>query len=96
MPGYRVGRIAGGRWHDAIVRLKYGLAANLELYRDALVAALPEGTRVSMPRGGFVLWVELPSFVRISAGSPWSERVAQAIATLGRLVAVSGERPRYS
>jgi DNA-binding transcriptional MocR family regulator len=159
-PGYRVGWIAGGRWHDAIVRLKYGqslacpallgmavaeflssggydrhlrrlrasLAANLELYRDALVAALPDGTRVSTPRGGFVLWVELPpgvdavalhdqalrrgivvapgplfsarqrfaNFVRISAGSPWSERVAQAIATLGRLVAVSGEARRSS
>jgi DNA-binding transcriptional MocR family regulator len=91
-PGYRVGWIAGGRWHDQIVRLKYGntlacpslpgmavaeflasggydrhlrrlraaLAGNLERYREAIATQFPEGTRVSAPRGGFVLWVELP------------------------------------
>ena len=91
-PGYRVGWIAGGRWHDQIVRLKYGqslacptllgmavaeflasggydrhlrrlraaLAGNVERYREAIATEFPEGTRVSSPRGGFVLWVELP------------------------------------
>ncbi|MEJ7599318.1 MAG: PLP-dependent aminotransferase family protein [Kofleriaceae bacterium] len=91
-PGYRVGWIAGGRWHDQIVRLKYqstlacptlpGMAVaeflasggydrhlrrlrtavshNLERYREAIATQFPEGTRVSSPRGGFVLWVELP------------------------------------
>ena len=78
----------------------------------------PDGTRVSSPRGGFVLWVELPpgvdaldapraalrrgiviapgplfsarqrfaNFIRISAGTPWSERIGDAIRTLARLV----------
>jgi len=32
-------------------------------YREALLARLPEGTRVSAPRGGFVLWIELPAGV---------------------------------
>jgi DNA-binding transcriptional MocR family regulator len=91
-PGYRVGWIAGGRWHDQIVRLKYSqslacpalpamavaeflacggydrhlrrlrtaLAANVERYRNAICDVFPEGTRVASPRGGFVLWVELP------------------------------------
>ncbi len=150
-PGYRVGWIAGGRWHDQIVRLKYGatlacpslpgmavaeflasggydrhlrrlrtaMAGNVERYREAIATQFPEGTRVSAPRGGFVLWVELPSgvdalllheqalkrrivlapgplfsarqrfanFIRISAGSPWSERTAEGIKTLARLVA---------
>ena len=149
-PGYRVGWIAGGRWHDQIVRLKYGhtlacpslpgmavaeflasggydrhlrrlraaLAGNVERYREALATELPEGTRVSSPRGGFVLWVELPPGVdalalddralrervvvapgplfsarqrfthciRISAGAPWSERIAEGLRTLARLV----------
>ncbi len=94
-PGYRVGWIAGGRWHDQIVRLKYGqslacpnlpgmavaeflasggydrhlrrlrtaVAGNVERYREAIALSFPEGTRVSSPRGGFVLWVELPSGV---------------------------------
>jgi DNA-binding transcriptional MocR family regulator len=150
-PGYRVGWVAGGRWHDRVVRLKYGqslacpallgaavaeflasggydrhlrrlrtsLAGNVERYREAICEAFPDGTRVSMPRGGFVLWVELPpgndalqlheqalrrrivvapgplfsararfaNFIRISAGSPWCDRIADAIRTLGRLVA---------
>lgn len=150
-PGYRVGWIAGGRWHDQIVRLKYGqslacptlpgmavaeflasggydrhlrrlraaLAGNLERYREAIARQFPEGTRVSSPRGGFVLWVELPAgvdalalhdqalrkrivivpgplfsarqrftnFIRISAGSPWSDRIAEGISTLARLLA---------
>ncbi|MDB4955708.1 MAG: GntR family transcriptional regulator [Myxococcales bacterium] len=150
-PGYRVGWVAGGRWHDQIVRLKYGqslacpallgmavaeflesggydrhlrrlrttVAGNVERYREAIVTQFPEGTRVSAPRGGFVLWVELPpgvdavslheqalrrgivvapgplfsararftNFIRISAGTPWSDRISEAIRTLARLVA---------
>lgn len=93
--GYRVGWIAGGRWHDQVVRMKYGaslacptlpgmavaeflssggydrhlrrlratIAANVARYRDAVIRLFPDGTRVSAPRGGFVLWVELPQGV---------------------------------
>ena len=150
-PGSRVGWIAGGRWHDQVVRLKYGhtlacpslpgmavaeflasggydrhlrrlraaLACNLERYRETIATEFPEGTRVSSPRGGFVLWVELPpgvdalqlhdqalrkrivvapgplfsarqrfaNFIRISAGAPFSERIAEGLRTLGKLVA---------
>jgi DNA-binding transcriptional MocR family regulator len=149
-PGYRVGWIAGGRWHDQIVRIKYAqslacptlpgmavaeflasggydrhlrrlrtaVAGNVERYREAIATQFPEGTRVSSPRGGFVLWVELPpgvdslvlheqalrkrivvapgplfsarqrfaNFIRISAGTPWSDRIADGIKTLARLV----------
>jgi DNA-binding transcriptional MocR family regulator len=149
-PGYRVGWIAGGRWHAQIVRLKYGqslacptlpamavaeflasggydrhlrrlrtvLAGNVERYREAIATTFPDGTRVSSPRGGFVLWVELPAgvdavtlheqalkqrivvapgplfsarqrftnFIRVSAGSPWSERISEGIRTLAKLV----------
>jgi len=149
-PGYRVGWVAGGRWHDALVRLKYAqslscptltgmavaeflasggydrhlrrlrtaVAGNVERYREAIATQFPEGTRVSMPRGGFVLWIELPpgidalavyeqalrrriviapgplfsarqrfaNCIRISAGTPWSDRVADGIKTLARIV----------
>lgn len=152
-PGYRVGWIAGGRWHDQIVRLKYSqsladppllgmaiaeflssggydrhlrrlrtaIAGNIERYREAITSEFPEGTRVSSPRGGFLLWIELPqgvdalalheaalrrgivvapgplfsarqrftNFIRISAGSPWSDRIAAGMRTLGRLVGKS-------
>jgi len=150
-PGYRVGWIAGGRWHDQIVRKKYShslacpallgmavaeflasggydrhlrrlrgvLAGNVERYREGILEEFPDGTRVSSPRGGFVLWVELPpggdalalheaalrrgivvapgplfsarqrfgNYIRISAGTPWDERIAASIRTLGRLAA---------
>lgn len=91
-PGYRVGWVAGGRFHEAIERLKFAqtvatatlpqlaiaelldnggydqhlrrlrraLAAQVARAREAIAASFPEGTRVSDPRGGFVLWVELP------------------------------------
>jgi DNA-binding transcriptional MocR family regulator len=150
-PGYRVGWIAGGRWHDQIVRTKYSqslacpalfgmavaeflasggydrhlrrlrtsIAGNVERYREAISSQFPDGTRVSSPRGGFVLWVELPpgvdaldvhrqalrrgiviapgplfsarqrfaNFIRISAGTPWSDRIDGAIRALARIVA---------
>ncbi|MGE0551328.1 MAG: PLP-dependent aminotransferase family protein [Kofleriaceae bacterium] len=149
-PGYRVGWVAGGRWHDQIVRVKYAqslacpsllgmavaeflasggydrhlrrlrsaIAGNVERYREAIATQFPDGTRVSDPRGGFLLWVELPAgvdalalheqarrkrivvapgplfsarqrftnFIRISAGSPWSDRIADGIRALARLV----------
>jgi DNA-binding transcriptional MocR family regulator len=152
-PGYRVGWVAGGRWHDTIVRIKYGqslacpplfamavaeflssggydrhlrrlrtaVAGNVERYREAIATLFPDGTRVSSPRGGFVLWVELPpgvdslalhaaalrkgivvapgplfsarqrfsNFIRISAGTPWSDKNASALKTLAKLVATS-------
>jgi len=159
-PGYRVGWIAGGRWHQQIVRIKYsttlscptlpGMAVaeflasggydrhlrrlraavqtNVERYRDAIAAQFPEGTRVSAPRGGFVLWVELPpgidslqlhetalrkgivvapgplfsarqrfaNCLRISAGSPWSDRMAAGISTLANLISDTSLSARRS
>jgi DNA-binding transcriptional MocR family regulator len=91
-PGYRVGYISAGLFHDKIVRLK--TAVNLggatlpalaiaeflrnggydhhlrkirRTYRDqvqrmreAVATEFPEPVKISNPRGGFVLWVELP------------------------------------
>lgn len=149
-PGYRVGWIAGGRWHDRVLRIKRGqtlacpsllgmavaelldsggydrhlrrlrqsMAGNVDRYREEIGAVFPAGTRVAAPRGGFVLWVELPSgtdalalhrearrrgiviapgpifsarqrftnFIRISAGTPWSERVCAGIRELASLI----------
>jgi DNA-binding transcriptional MocR family regulator len=91
-PGYRVGWMAGGRYHADLMRLKLAttlatatapqlaIAAFLRSSsysryvqqvrrtfsdqvargREAVARAFPHGTRVSQPRGGFVLWVALP------------------------------------
>jgi DNA-binding transcriptional MocR family regulator len=39
------------------------LRCSAERLRDAVTASFPAGTRVSRPRGGYVLWVELPEGV---------------------------------
>lgn len=36
------------------------LSANAELYHSALHQALPAGSRITRPQGGFLLWIELP------------------------------------
>lgn len=38
-----------GKYQSAVTRMS-----------DAVMSAFPEGTRISQPQGGFVLWVELP------------------------------------
>jgi DNA-binding transcriptional MocR family regulator len=107
-PGYRIGWVAGGRYHDDIVRLKLAttlatpavaqlaIAAFLRspaydrflrrlraAYRDqitrgreAVARFFPAGTRVTQPRGGFLLWVELPAGID-------GDRLADAAAEAG-------------
>lgn len=94
-PGFRIGWIEGGRFKDAVRRLKFintitapslpqlaiaefiqsggydrylrGLRETLQrqgqLYSQAAARYFPEGTKISRPAGGFVLWLELPKNV---------------------------------
>ncbi len=109
--------LATGAYDRTLRSVRRTYADQVERARYAIAEHFPEGTRVSRPAGGFVLWVELPgnlegealfhaalargvsitpgtlfsatrrfrSYVRISAGLPWSERVEQAIASVGEL-----------
>jgi len=45
-------------------KLRVAMGAQVARMRDAVAASFPEGTRVSAPQGGFVLWVELPQGTR--------------------------------
>lgn len=92
-PGYRVGYIAGGRWHSRVLALKRAqslasatlpsltiasfirdgsydrhlrrfrraLRDQVAHVREAVANAFPEGVAISRPRGGLVLWCELPA-----------------------------------
>jgi DNA-binding transcriptional MocR family regulator len=94
-PGYRVGYISPGLFHDRIVHLKtatnWGSATlpalaiaeflrnggydrhlrkirrtyrdQVQKMREAVAVEFPEPVKISNPRGGFVLWVELPATV---------------------------------
>lgn len=106
-----------GGYDHHLRRLRRALSQNLERMTHAVAEFFPEGTRVSRPGGGFVLWVEMPEAVdalalyrrarergisiapgpifspsggyrhcvRLNGGYPWSDRIEEALHTLGRL-----------
>jgi len=55
--------LATGRYEHHLRRLRRTLHANSLQYIRAIGDYFPEGTRVSHPNGGFILWVELPKKV---------------------------------
>jgi DNA-binding transcriptional MocR family regulator len=109
--------LESGGYDRHLRRLRKALATQVQRMILAIRESFPEGTRVTRPAGGFVLWVELPrridaielyhraleqrisiapgpifsakqkypNFIRLSCGQPWSDRLEQALAALGRL-----------
>jgi DNA-binding transcriptional MocR family regulator len=51
--------LAEGGYDRHVRQLRRVLAAQSDRYREAIAHHFPEGTRVSRPQGGFVVWVEL-------------------------------------
>lgn len=52
--------LASGLFERHLRRLSVGVQAGVRSLRDCIVRHFPPGTRVSDPKGGFLLWVELP------------------------------------
>ncbi len=52
--------LAGGGYDRHLRGLRRALKQQVDRMRHELLNVLPEGTRISQPQGGFVLWVELP------------------------------------
>jgi DNA-binding transcriptional MocR family regulator len=55
--------ISDGGYQHHLRKLRAALKANTARMISAMSEAFPEGCRVSMPRGGYILWVELPKTV---------------------------------
>jgi DNA-binding transcriptional MocR family regulator len=53
----------GGGYDQHLRRLRREYARNVELMSDAVMRYFPEGTRLTRPSGGFILWVQLPEKV---------------------------------
>jgi DNA-binding transcriptional MocR family regulator len=53
--------LENGGYDHHLRQMRRRLAAQVDRFTDAVAGAFPEGTRISRPRGGFVLWVELPA-----------------------------------
>jgi DNA-binding transcriptional MocR family regulator len=55
--------LASGGYDKHLRRLRRVLSGRVERFREAIAERFPDGTRVSAPMGGFVLWAELPAGV---------------------------------
>ncbi|MDH1263939.1 PLP-dependent aminotransferase family protein [Pseudomonas sp. GD03944] len=53
--------IEGGHYEPHLRRMRNQYARSLEQVVDWISRYFPAGTRVSQPRGGFMLWVEMPA-----------------------------------
>lgn len=52
-----------GGYDHHLRRLRRTFAQNIDRTREAIMTYFPEGTKVTRPSGGFVLWVEFPEAV---------------------------------
>ena len=55
--------LEGGGYDQHLRRIRREYARNAELLSDSVMRYFPEGTRLTRPSGGFVLWVQLPEQV---------------------------------
>lgn len=55
--------LASGGYDHHLRSLRRRYAANLDAARGIMARNFPQGTRATLPQGGFVLWVELPGKV---------------------------------
>lgn len=55
--------LASGGYDHQIRRLRREYANNVAMLSQAVTQTFPEGTRVTRPSGGYVLWVQLPEMV---------------------------------
>jgi DNA-binding transcriptional MocR family regulator len=53
--------LRSGGYDRHLKRLRTKLAGQMEAVRQAIAKYFPEGTRISRPSGGYMLWVQLPA-----------------------------------
>ena len=58
--------LGNGRYEYHLKNLRKALHTQYLKYTQAIIQYFPEGTKLSRPQGGFVLWVELPGKVNAS------------------------------
>ncbi|MCU0426773.1 MAG: PLP-dependent aminotransferase family protein [Candidatus Kapabacteria bacterium] len=108
-----------GGYEHQMRALRKAFSVQIQKTITAVGEYFPEGTKVTRPTGGFVVWVECPAkldaitlhgeamrekisiapgpafskteqynhFIRLNCGYPWTDRLDDAVRTLGRLAA---------
>lgn len=116
--------LRNGGYDHHLRSIRRAYREQVQRFSAAIVQDFPLGTRISRPKGGFVLWVELPSHIdsaqlyqdalrvkiniapgllftsrdhyrqclRLNCGIPWSDDIATALETLGRLATTQMQR----
>lgn len=83
-----------GSYDRHLKRLRAGLAAQVEIVRQAIAKYFPAGTRISRPAGGYMLWVELPA--KINALRLYRAALAEHISILpGTFFSATGRYQNY-
>lgn len=81
--------LRSGGYDRHLKRLRATLAGQMEAVRQAIAKYFPEGTRISRPAGGYMLWVQLPA--RIDALELYQAALAQHISILpGTIFSATG------
>jgi len=83
-----------GGYDRHLNKLRSTLRLQVEGVRQAISKYFPEGTRISRPAGGFMLWVELPA--RISALKLYQAALEQHITVIpGSMFSATGRYRNY-
>ena len=86
--------LESGGYDRHVKRLRATIASQMEDVRQAAGKYLPEGTRISRPAGGYVLWVQLPG--KIDALQLYKAALAERISILpGAIFSSTGRYKNY-
>jgi len=81
--------LQSGGYDRHLKRLRATLAAQMEAVRQAIAKYFPDGTRISRPAGGYMLWVQLPP--EIDALKLYKDALAEHISILpGTIFSATG------
>jgi DNA-binding transcriptional MocR family regulator len=72
--------LESGGYDRHLARLRATLAGQVEMVRQAIAKYFPDGTRISRPAGGYMLWIELPR--RVDAVKLYRAALAEHISIL--------------
>ncbi len=86
--------LESGGYDRHLKRLRANLAGNVESMRQAIGKYFPNGTRISRPAGGHLLWVELPA--KTNAVKLYRAALAEGISILpGTIFSATGRFQNY-
>lgn len=84
--------LSGGSFDKHLSQLRRTLRSQIQQYIKAVLEFFPEGTRVSLPQGGYILWVQLPEGINSLA---LFERARERMISIIPGPAFSSEKGRF-